>query len=221
MKKSLQKFLGVVLVGLMALAIVPSVNAASQYFYLTDYTTGIPSGADYQMNRSSGHGISSVLVAIGTPVIWVSNESASGDINFGTGTWNVHLDYTDCASGGYLEETETITIEIGYFDTSFHSVKTTIDTGYGSGCSTGKSSTHVTLTPDTDFIVPNNAYVALKLSMSPEMVLIDVDGAGDAASWVYSPPEDPGYPIPEFSTLLIPIVGMIALFAVFRKYKKK
>ena len=29
------------------------------------------------------------------------------------------------------------------------------------------------------------------------------------------------YPIPEFSTMIIPIIGMIALFAVFRKYKKK
>jgi len=30
-----------------------------------------------------------------------------------------------------------------------------------------------------------------------------------------------GTQIPEFSTLLIPIIGTIALFAVFRKYKKK
>ena len=30
-----------------------------------------------------------------------------------------------------------------------------------------------------------------------------------------------GYPILEFSILLIPIVGIIALFAIFRKYKKK
>lgn len=29
------------------------------------------------------------------------------------------------------------------------------------------------------------------------------------------------YSIPEFSTLLIPIIGMIALFAIFKKYKKK
>lgn len=30
-----------------------------------------------------------------------------------------------------------------------------------------------------------------------------------------------GPQIPEFSTLLIPIIGTIALFTVFRKYKKK
>lgn len=33
--------------------------------------------------------------------------------------------------------------------------------------------------------------------------------------------DEEGDPITEFSHLLIPIIGMIALFAIFRKYKKK
>ncbi len=38
---------------------------------------------------------------------------------------------------------------------------------------------------------------------------------------IKDPDLPPGEEIPEFSTLLIPIIGMIALFAIFRKYKKK
>ncbi len=54
------------------------------------------------------------------------------------------------------------------------------------------------------------------------------DNTGYGASWndenypgTWTDDDTEIYSIPEFSTLLIPIVGMIALFAIFRKYKKK
>ena len=52
-----------------------------------------------------------------------------------------------------------------------------------------------------------------------------INASATSFPYLHASPNKLGYEpemdIPEFSTLLIPIIGMIALFAIFRKYKKK
>ncbi len=212
------------MLGMSALALVPTASAASQTWYLTNTA----SGTNDQMNKGSGQGSADVSISsplgIDTANIWVANEAASTTVNFGTSIWTVVIEVVSTG-------TSKATIAMG----TYNGVTFTEKTGTwnsGSTLSTGTNS--LTFTPSTAFTVSNTQYLALQITDASEYVLfppasdvatvIDVTGSGNAPSYIASPDSDPGYPVPNLSTLVLMSSGLVVgvgMLAYSNSNKKK
>ena len=190
----------------LLVSMVGMASAVNQIWLLKDSGAGA-CGADYEMCRGSGHGEGYVGMTDQSH-IWSADEAVSvaGGVSFGTGTWTGTLDYLGEHSGGFLDPGETMTVEIGSFDGStFTSAMTQIHSP-----TEPKGATFVSVAPDTGFTVPQNHCLALKLTVSGT-VYVSVNGVEPGSSYIRSPSVDPGYPVPELSTLVLLSFGLLAL----------
>ena len=192
-------------------------SAGTQWWHLKD--TGGATGADYEMQKGSGHGDNYVAIT-DESLIWSSNEAASiaEGVSFGTGTWHGVIDYTGEASEGFLDNGETMKLEIGSLSPGgvFTPAMEMTDTDY-------HAATIISVAPGSEFIVPNGHYIALKLTVTG-YVRVDVSVSnGGSSSYIKSPSVDPGYPVPELSTLVLLSFGLLALFGyvVYRRRNGK
>jgi hypothetical protein len=64
----------------------PPEPLGDQDWYLTDTTTGLPTGADYIMYKDSGDGTSNILIDNGESRIWAADEVQAGTGDY-SGTW--------------------------------------------------------------------------------------------------------------------------------------
>jgi hypothetical protein len=80
-------------------------------------------------------------------------------------------------------------------------------------------SVDITCTDDTATTqtIPKGDRFGVRISWDKSTAITIKFNSTSCDSYLASPPTDPGYPIPEFSTILIPILGTITLFAIFRK----
>ena len=203
---------GIVALALAAILVIGlvgvAVAAASQAWFLKDDASGL-GGADHTMDRGAGRGSDHAVVGT-TAIVWHSNEPALVDVGFGGGTWDVYLEFTDAPGGGHLDEGETITVEIGtlYPGAAF-------SRGPGMNVSvtpvTREGSFWEYLTPTDPFTVLTGHHLALRVELDTGFVHVDVFGPADSASWVTSPPTDPGFPIFELPTILLMSGGLLAL----------
>ena len=197
-KKSIGAF---ILAAVLLVSMVGMASATSQYWYLKD--SGGATGADYEMQRTSGHG-SAYVNMTDVSYIWSSNEPTAEGVSFGTGTWTGTIDYTS-GGGGFLDKGETVKVEIGSLSPggTFTPAMEMTDTG-------PKAATIVIVAPGSEFIVPKDHYLALRLTVSGT-VRVDVNGDDPSASLIESPDVDPGYPYPELSTLVLLSFGLLVL----------
>ena len=212
-KKGIVAFLltAALLVSVVGMA---SGGVGSQNWFLKDSGTGACTG-DYEMHKTSGHGANFVELNTSATAsyIWCADENATvvGGVDFVQGTWTGILDYVDDIQGGFLDVGETMTVEIGSLsDTGvFTSAMTQI---HSPTVATGKAAaTVINVAPGSDFTVPKDHCLALRLTVS-SMVHVGVNGVEPSASYIQSPSVDPGYPVPELSTLVLLSFGLLALF---------
>ena len=82
------------------------VSAGSQSWYLTDRTAGVPSGADYFIDKGSGAGTSNVPMGNEVDPVWAANEAAAVTCDM-SGTWHVHIEFK------WITEGETVRVDVG------------------------------------------------------------------------------------------------------------
>ncbi len=227
--------LAVVCVGL-ALAIslitlVPNASAAgSQTWWFRDIDRSpAVSGMDY--TKQIVRGVSTAPSNYETVIITtkglclVANEAASTNVGF-TGTWTGKICYTGDGA------VRTITLTLGYVtDTTFTSSGAT--QSFSTAGDGNDYSVDISITPSGTFTIPSGSYLALKITISSSSQSLwaegsDATGTGPkraesycASSRLISPSSDPGYPVPELSTLILMSAGLVAGTAILVYGNKK
>ena len=155
--------------------------------------------AMYKENMSKPEG--TATVSDGSSTIWGANEPAAVDVGFPAGTWTGKITLSEPFASN-----KTFTVEVGsYEDSTFTSAGSQICTG------AADKITFSLEIPATAFDISNGNYLALNIT-NPS------DGSGDLViktgggnSYVTSPSTDPGYPVPELSTIILFSAGLLIL----------
>ena len=138
-----------------------------------------------------------VTVSDGGSTIWKANEPATVDVGFPEGTWTGMITLSEAFADG-----ETFTVEVGSYEGS-------IFTSAGSKLINGDGSITYSLSiPASAFTVQETEYLALQISPSGAALKVKT---GSGNSYIISPETDPGYPVPELSTLHLLSIGLLAL----------
>lgn len=187
--------MALVLVALMSI-FVPVASAESQDWYLHN---------DLSLDKT-GPGTGSVSLLQGVYATRWTAGPAQCDLTMGAGTWTQSLDYVaPCAGNLYIGVGKDEGIMIlgwvypGIFEGS-HSITPEISGG------------------SMEFDTGEHLMLALKWYPSDESSNLVV--TCDNKAILTSPSTDPGYPVPELSSLILFSVGLLAL-AGYVVYKKK
>ncbi len=167
-------------------------EVGSQTWFLSNN----PPGSDQVKVMYKGAIVTPGLVDVTNGVVWLANESAIYDVPF-SGNWNVSL---RASSSSDCQVTAYIGVVNG---TSF--------TPYGNRSLIVSGVTQKNFSINaTDFTVPEGEYLALRVvrTFGSATVRVAADGIN---SGIVSPPTDPGYPVPELSTIVLMSVGLLAL----------
>ena len=172
-------------------------DSPSQSWFLSN-----TSGSDYIMYKGDMSKIEgTVTVSDDNSTIWRANEPATVDVGFPAGTWTGEITLGEPFASG-----ETFTVEVGSYEGStFTSAGLQTCTG-----ATDKITFSLEI-PATAFDILNGNYLALNITNPSDGSADLVIKTGDGNSYVTSPETDPGYPVPELSTLLLFSIGLIAL----------
>ena len=158
--------------------------------------------------KKTGTPSGSVIIPTGGEQLWLAeNPAQSGGVTFpGSDFWIIHLS-TD------LDVAECIT-EVGYYDGgSFNSFG--LAPVYAGKSGDNLLTVKLQGPPQT---IPGGAYLALKVTnKASEPRTVTTDGC----SWLQSPCNDPGYPVPELSGLALLGAGFLGLggYLVIRRRK--
>jgi len=229
----------IILVAIMLIfyAVVPAVSAGSQTWYFTTENASAPiyigtPTVNYHkiMKKGVEGGNDKITLAPGERVWFYADELAACDVTFPAGKWNVA--YWVNATNS-TDSNKTIT-------TRLHGINST---GFRLSGSTGyKSGIYKTQTPGSleetiesldapSFTITGGGRFAVEIlwtSGANGNLEIYCNPPDKHASNMTSPSSDPGYPtspaiepIPEFTTIAIPIAIVLGLMFLFRPKKRK
>ena len=131
---------------------------------------------------------------------WLANYAAEVDVGFPAGTWTGIITLNTAFPVG-----EEFEIGIGYYDGSYHGAGLQTLTGDGS------KTTFSLAISGSAFTVPKDDYLCLYVHNPAGGSADLVVKTGGANSYIISPETDPGYPVPELSTLILFSIGLLAL----------
>ena len=194
-------------------------EVGTQKWYWTNYATDLPTNADYQMNKTSGQGTDFVHeIGASTVLIWVADEAVtSGPLDM-HGSWTGNIEYYVHGTGDIKLKAEIGVLTGGG---AFTPKATTTHEGTGES---GVKDWDISLTPDP-FSISNGQYLAVQFTNLAGSSTINLltyytyDPNANGPTLINSPSTDPGYPVPELSTLLLTSVGMLMLggFVVYSR----
>jgi hypothetical protein len=146
-----------------------------------------------------------LTIVNGFSINWTANEAATVDVEFPADYWTGWLTLNEL-----FTVAENFTVAVGSFNNT-----TSVFTSAGIQNFTGESGkTAFSLNISAnEFTVPKGNYLALNVTNPPAGSdnLVIMTGAG--SSFITSPETDPGYPIPELSSIILFSVGLLALAA--------
>lgn len=188
----------------LILALIPLVVLANtQRWYCHNNNTM------YKFNYNQSPGL--VVFDEDQYYIWYANEESAG-MTFPGGTWNL-----------YFSVDEPITAQKSF----------EVYIGYGDGSGTFTSRGQITIsgeggkyTYDEDLVLPSftvssGDYLAMKVQNTSSIGIIKVE-TGQNHTYINSPSTDPGYPVPELTTIILLGSGLTALacYLIFRRRGK-
>ncbi len=169
-----------------------SADPGGQTWYLTDDTTGLPSGVDYKMFKDSGTGSSDIELEAfwsGTKKVWVADEPAVVTLNM-SGDWSFTINIRKFSSGNGIGTQAWVGI-IPAGGGDFIS-KGTAEQTIMFGEPWGEETWTVTA---SDFTISPGDYLAVKFgSWSPTTYFLGVTGSPDSMSFATSPSGADEYP---------------------------
>ena len=184
-----------------------------------DYTKQMVKGV------STGSNYDTVITTI-TGLCLVADEAASTDVGF-TGTWTGKICYTGDGAA------RTITLTLGYVTGSTFTAAFGATQSFSTVDDVDDHSVDISITPSGTFTIPSGSYLALKITISSSSQSLWAEGSdttGTApkraesccgSSRLISPSSDPGYPVPELSTLILMSSGLVTGTAVLIYGNKK
>ena len=177
----------VLLVAALVVGLTGVVLAASVQTWCLNDTT---STAGRVMDRMAGdYTYSVVAVADNSSVIWIADEAAEIDVGFCADNWLTDIYFESAPSG-------SMTVYIGSSTGAAANF-----TSAGSTSFTASSVRHQPAISASVFTVSTGDYLAFKLDNNTGSEVKVVTG-GFPQSRISGPPCDPGYPVPELSTII-------------------
>ena len=191
---------------LMALVsiFVPVASATSETWYLCTDTP------DPSLSKSAP-GDGTVALTDGVMSDWSTETPAQCSLTIGAGTWTVDLDYTAPTGGG--------DVDIMIYRTGGPSGNLKIGEQNNVGLSGGTHTKTVAITgSDVDFV--SGDYIVLWITWDHQGGTDSLTvNCGSLDSTLKTPDSDPGFPVPELSSLVLFSVGLLALvgYVVYRR----
>lgn len=136
----------------------------------------------------------------------LAEHPASAATSFGTDTWNGELEFQSANSWDTL-----IQVAIGSYDPTTY-VWTEAARATIFAWTTGVNTATYTLTPSTEFIVPEGEHLAMRISSAAPND--EVYSGPSHATQLDAPASAPAAPVPELPTLALMGAGVAALVAV-------
>jgi len=217
-------FLVLFVVALTVFALTGVCSADSQSFYFHDTTygntpaiDGTSHACDEDMDKNTG-GSGSTVTINSTATAWWYDFAAQVNSTFGEGKWGAEIFYNSTGAG-------TV-----YVDIYLVQDDGTIIKNIASGSDSTVDSTPVTYEL---FECPDNTTTNQTFNVSERLATrVSYSGAGDFIihydgtdehTHINSPPTDPGWPVPELSTILLMSIGLLALmgYVVYRRRNNK
>jgi hypothetical protein len=203
-----------IVVGVLAAALLVSmVTAASAFWYPPEREDEIPEhntivwDLDHNkvMYKSPHDETGSVDISAGGSEVWRADNSAGGSVYFPARTWYVGLQFNSVEDSG-----KKYTVHVG----SWNGMTFTSAGESGWQKFWTNSPYKIDSIVANGFTVPEDEYLALKIE-SETSVTVTTDGG---KCWLLWPLDDPNYPIPEFTTIAIPVgIALLAGFFFLRR----
>lgn len=200
----------VVVLALVLLVSMVSMASAAQTWHMKDTASGA-AGANYEMQKGSGNGTNIYLmIAKGDSKIWAADQSVAvdGGIDMiGEWTGQIRADGT------------------GSFDAKIGRLSSGGDfTGVDTDSKTvsGKANYTISFSP-SNFPLSKGEYLALELinthASNDLRIYVQYFDAPSSPSYLRFTNDDPAYPVPELSTLLLTCTGVLMLggFVVYSR----
>jgi len=200
MKKSV---VTLVLAAALLVSMIGMASAVSQTWYLD--SDSHPAGERYMWKNDTLNCSGQVNVGL-LPRTWVADKPAQCDVTFPSGTWNGQLKWE---AGIALSDNVYYRIGIYNSTTNTFTIRGYNYTLLSLALSTDPVTEPFSITTDEPFTVHEGEYLAFQFKSASISIGRDIITDGD--SWIKSPDSDPGYPVPEFSTLLLMSTGLLAL----------
>ena len=189
---------------------VPLVSAGVQTWYLSSKPHASP--VMYKGSPTTDPGGCSAITVPQPPngIFWIANEAATCDVTFSAGNWPIHLVVQNA------KPNHPFSAEIGEWNGANF-----ISAGiYNGNIPKGTNGETVDFTISANqFTVHQGNWLAFRLMNTHDQG--SELGFKPCESSVSSPPSDPGYPVPELSTLILLSVGLLTLAGYVRLRRKK
>jgi LPXTG-motif cell wall-anchored protein len=215
--------LAIVLAAVLVFSMVSMASAFSQTWYLLNDITDKPTGADYIMTKGSGSSADHVReITAGSSKIWASRYPVSGStIDMGA-TWTGNIRIYPKSGGS---PTIKARVDIGII-----SGETFTPKFYDEQTWTKPGQLHfdwpISLAQDP-FNIADGEYLAVKFtndatSTTTVNVLCKPVPGPNSPSYIIYPFDNPVYPVPELSTILLTSTGLLMLggFVVYSRRRK-
>lgn len=219
----------VLVLGMLMLAsvqVVEAETAQSWHLLNADYEgtkaiDGITHLVDVYMNKTGNTTTSpySKYLNYTEAMWWYAEYAAECDLTFGTGNWTVYLDH-EKIDGAEVGET----ITAGIYKVKGDGTATLLATGSETAITDSTSSTIECgpVVASQDFDAGERLDLRINWTCTTEELRIYYYRANDSKfSNITSPSSDPGYPVPELSTLILFSTGLIALAGYVLLTKKR
>ena len=235
MRNPITRIVGASVISLILILLMGNyaLAAGSQSWYLTSTPAGIQAedgtlhSANNIMNKieptSPWPGMR-FIGAIGKSDLtawWYSDSPALGDVTFGENSWSAQLYYINLFGSGNLHA-EVYSVSPDGF------VITLLATGTATVSWRDKYTQVLIECADyngTTQTVPQGYYLALRLRYDPAQFADGIMlffGSEQSPARLQSPPTDPGFPLPELSTIVLLAGGLVSLAGyVGWRYRKR
>ncbi|MFC1937112.1 hypothetical protein ACFLWY_00970 [Chloroflexota bacterium] len=142
---------------------------------------------------------------------WYSDEAAEEPISFGTQSWTAKV-YICCSPG----QPDTANLDVTVWKVASDNTPTQLASGTQPLSTTTTLTAYtITLTTDTSQDIAVGDRIGCRLDWTGnKAVKIHYDGpeGEDGESWLKTPSNDPGFPVPELSSLVLLSAGLAAAF---------
>ena len=177
----------------------------------------------YEMERTGGPGddgqTGEVAIPASQTVTWISDEAAGAPVTFPSGAWKVEI----ATEADWGTDGSNCLATFGMWNSGVYTPFTTLNLVSVEWSDTGVAYVFKLDKQLGTATIPTDGYLAVQITNNDTVKHTVYTDEVEKASCVTSPQADPGYPLPEISTLAMLGLGLtgLAVFAIIKTRKIK